>query len=178
MLCICRWVCFPHEGSYVLSQSGAPVCLGDRGTTPGKWIQEVPRRTSRVPLVTFWKQTGFYYLPFRLPGASWDHFRFTVEPSLGHIWRKKGEPPVPVLQIHTWALGLQSVSVPLPCLISRCPFGDKAVSNVRMKLRQRCLLLQSMPFMCVSLCQGNVQQLAIHTAQNPLVCSKLPYTAP
>ena len=30
---------------------------------------------------------------FRLPGATWDRFRCTVEPSPGHVWRRKVPAP-------------------------------------------------------------------------------------
>ena len=52
-------------------------------------MEEVPRCTSRAPFASpcffaYFNRSGSKGA-FRLPGATWDHFRCTVEPSPGHI---------------------------------------------------------------------------------------------
>ena len=66
-----------------------PIFLDNRGTGQWKWIEEVPRRTSLVPLCvplfcTLFNRGG-NRSAFRLPGAGGEHFHCTVEPSSGHI---------------------------------------------------------------------------------------------
>ena len=85
-----RNVCFC---SNVLRKIRGPIWLDDRGTGQWKWLEEVPRRTSLVPL-------AFPCFVLRLigletknvldyQGRAGDHFHCTVERSPGHIRCRK-----------------------------------------------------------------------------------------
>ena len=86
------------------AHSRGPIWLDDRGTGQWKWLEEVPRRTSLVPL-------AFPCFVLRLigletknvldyQGRAGDHFYCTVERSPGHIRCRHSRPsekrPLPI----------------------------------------------------------------------------------
>ena len=76
-----------------------PISLDNRGIPRWKWVVEVPRRASGSPSVSLcfcllFNRSGSKRA-FRLPGATWDHFLWTVEPSPGHIRCRLLETPIP-----------------------------------------------------------------------------------
>ena len=75
-----------------MQRSPCPVWLDDRGAGQWKCLEEVPRRTSRVPLASsylcLFHRVGNKER-FRLPGAGGEHFHCTVDPSPGHIRCRK-----------------------------------------------------------------------------------------
>ena len=88
-----------------LSTIPCPIWLDDQGTGQWKWMEEVPRRTSLVPL-------AFSCFVLRLigvkteglldyQGRAGDYFHCTVEPSPGHIRCQTMTPLSP--QPQAWA---------------------------------------------------------------------------
>ena len=86
-------LCRHKSKFFARAKNPCTIWLDDRGTGQRKLMEEVPRRTSLVPLafpcfVLCLKGVDTEGL-FRLPGAGGDHFHCTVEPSPGHFRCRK-----------------------------------------------------------------------------------------